>query len=133
MAENRQRFYYDYEVDEDNSLHRAIWADRNARRNYSLFADAVSYDPTYSSNKYDMIFTPFTGVDHHKRGKGAHYIITDQDPGIIKAVPLAFKSARHWFCMWHIMNKVLAKFGVTRVDYKEFLQKLNDIIWDDNQ
>ncbi|XP_074285013.1 protein FAR1-RELATED SEQUENCE 5-like [Silene latifolia] len=67
MAQNRQVFYFDYEVDKDNRLRRTIWADRTARRNYSVFGDAVSYDPTYSTNKYDMIFTPFTGIDHHKR------------------------------------------------------------------
>ncbi|XP_074305689.1 protein FAR1-RELATED SEQUENCE 5-like [Silene latifolia] len=67
MAENRSGFYFDYEVDKDNSLRRAIWANRTARRNYSVFGDAVSYDPTYSTNKYDMTFTPFTGVDHRKR------------------------------------------------------------------
>ncbi|XP_074313913.1 protein FAR1-RELATED SEQUENCE 1-like [Silene latifolia] len=71
-----------------------------------------------------MSFTPFTGVDNHKRsvtfcgalvahededsfkwvftrflaamgGKEPKYIITDQDPGILKAVPLVFKTARH--------------------------------------
>ncbi|XP_074297694.1 protein FAR1-RELATED SEQUENCE 7-like [Silene latifolia] len=148
-------------IDKDNNLRRAIWADKTARRNYSVFGDVVSYGPTYSTNKYDMIFTSFTGIDHHKRsvtfcgaliahkdhesfqwvfnrflnamgGKEPQYIITNQDPGIIKAVPLAFKTACHRFCMWHIMNKVPAKFRMTREDYKEFLRKMNDIIWDDN-
>ncbi|XP_074265826.1 protein FAR1-RELATED SEQUENCE 5-like [Silene latifolia] len=93
--------------------------DSLARDNYKIFGDAVSFDPTYSTNKYSMVFTPFTGVDHHKRsvmfcgalisredyesfnwvfsrflqamgGKEPEYIITDQDPGIIKSVPLVF-------------------------------------------
>ncbi|XP_074266464.1 protein FAR1-RELATED SEQUENCE 7-like [Silene latifolia] len=37
------------------------------RDNYKIFGDAVSFDPTDSTNKYSMVFTPFTGVDHHKR------------------------------------------------------------------
>ncbi|XP_074301274.1 protein FAR-RED IMPAIRED RESPONSE 1-like [Silene latifolia] len=133
---------------------------RYRRDNYKIFGDAVSFDPTYSTNKYSMVFTPFTGVDHHKRsvtfcgalvaredyesfnwvfsrflqamgGKEPEYIITDKDPGIIKSVPLVFKTARHRFCMWHIMNKMPSKFGVSRSDYNEFICKLNDIIWDD--
>ncbi|XP_074298608.1 protein FAR1-RELATED SEQUENCE 5-like [Silene latifolia] len=161
MAEIRARFYFDYDLDVDGSLRRVIWADGEARRNYAMFGDAVSYDPTYSTNKYDMIFTPFTGVDHHKRsatfcgaliahedhesfewgfkhfliamaGKETEYIITDQDAGIIKVVPIVFKITRHRFCMWHIMNKVPSMFGVTREDYKDFIKKLNDIIWDDD-
>ncbi|XP_074283377.1 protein FAR-RED IMPAIRED RESPONSE 1-like [Silene latifolia] len=108
-----------------------------------------------------MAFTPFTGVDNHKRsvtfcaalvahedvdsfqwvlkrflvalgGKESNYIITDQDPGILKAVPLVFKKARHRFCMWHIMNKVPTKYGVTREDYIVFIRKLNTIIWDED-
>ncbi|XP_074283478.1 protein FAR1-RELATED SEQUENCE 5-like [Silene latifolia] len=124
MAVNRPGFFFDYDVDSDGSLSKPIWADGIARRNYSVFGDAVSFDPTYSTNKYDMAFTPFTGVNHHKRsvtfcgalvahedadsfkwvfsrslaamgGKEPKYIITDQDPGILKAVPLVFKTARH--------------------------------------
>ncbi|XP_074299968.1 protein FAR1-RELATED SEQUENCE 5-like [Silene latifolia] len=67
MAETRPDFYFDYDVDVDGSLRRAIWADGIAMRNYSVFGDAVSYDPTYSTNKYKMVFTPFTGIDNHKR------------------------------------------------------------------
>ncbi|XP_074305084.1 protein FAR-RED IMPAIRED RESPONSE 1-like [Silene latifolia] len=161
MTVNRQGFFFDYDVDSDGSLSKAIWADGIARRNYSVFGDAVLFDPTYSTNKYDMAFTPFTGVDHHKRSvrfcdalvahedagsfqwvfsrflvamgeKEPKYIITDQDPRILKAVPIVFKTARHRYCMWHIMNKVLSKFGVTREDYSEFVKKLNAIIWDED-
>ncbi|XP_074289483.1 protein FAR1-RELATED SEQUENCE 5-like [Silene latifolia] len=87
-----------------------------------------------------MTFTPFTGIDHHKRsitfacaliehenedsfmwvfdqflaamgGKEPNYIITDEDPGIIKAVPAKFKTTKHRFCMWHIMKKITDKVG----------------------
>ncbi|XP_074297283.1 protein FAR-RED IMPAIRED RESPONSE 1-like [Silene latifolia] len=160
MTEIRIGFYFDYDLDDDGSLRRAIWADGTARDNYKTFGDAVSFDPTYSTNKYSMVFTPFTGVDHHKRyltfcgaliaredyesfnwvfsrflqamgGKEPEYIITDQDPGNIKSVPLVFKTAHHRFCMWHKMNKMPSKFGVSRSDYNDFMCKINDIIWDD--
>ncbi|XP_074277956.1 protein FAR1-RELATED SEQUENCE 5-like [Silene latifolia] len=35
--------------------------------NYSLFGDTITFDPTYGTNKYHMAFTPFTGVDSHKK------------------------------------------------------------------
>ncbi|XP_074293122.1 protein FAR1-RELATED SEQUENCE 5-like [Silene latifolia] len=161
LSVTRPGFFFDYDVDSDGSLSKAIWADGIARSNYSVFGDAVSFNPTYSTNKYDMSFTPFTGVDNHKRsvtfygalvahedadsfkwvfthflaamgGKEPKYIITDQDAGILKAVPLVFKTARHRYCMWHIMNKVPSKFGMTRDDYSDFLKKLNAIIWDED-
>ncbi|XP_074265806.1 protein FAR-RED IMPAIRED RESPONSE 1-like [Silene latifolia] len=65
-------------------------------------------------------------------GKEPKYIITDQDAGILKAVPLVFKTARHRYCMWHIMNKVPSKYGMARDDYSVFLKKLNAIIWDED-
>ncbi|XP_074297267.1 protein FAR-RED IMPAIRED RESPONSE 1-like [Silene latifolia] len=109
-----------------------------------------------------MVFTPFTGVENHKRsvtfcgalviahedadsfkwvfthflaamgGKEPNYIITDYDPGILKAVPLVFKTVRHRYCMWHIMNKVPSKYEVMRDDYSVFVKKLNAIIWDED-
>ena len=29
--------------------------------------DVVSFDNTYATNKYSMIFAPFTGVNHHRQ------------------------------------------------------------------
>ncbi|KAK9755611.1 hypothetical protein RND81_01G037800 [Saponaria officinalis] len=159
LADTREDFYFDYEVDVDNSLVRAVWADGIARRNYAVFGDAVSFDPTYATNKYSMVFTPFTGVDKHRRsitfcgallsreneesftwlfkrfleamgGKEPKYIITDQDPGIIASVANIFKTARHRFCMWHIMNKVPVKYGSNAKDFPDFLRNLNAIVLD---
>ncbi|KAK9681496.1 hypothetical protein RND81_10G007000 [Saponaria officinalis] len=161
LAKTREDFYFDYEVDVDNSLVMAVWADGTSRRNYLVFGDAVSFDPTYSTNKYSMVFTPFTGVDNHRRsvtfcgalitreneesftwlfrrfleamgGKEPHYIFTDQDPGIIASVANVFKTARHRFCMWHIMNKVPVKYGSSAKDFQVFIRKLNAIVWDED-
>ncbi|XP_074318478.1 protein FAR-RED IMPAIRED RESPONSE 1-like [Silene latifolia] len=161
MIETRIGFYFDYDIDDDGSLRRAIWADSNARENYKIFGDAVPFDPTYSTNKYSMVFTLFTGMDHDKRSMtfcgaliaredyesfnwvfsqflqviggvgGPEYIIIDLDPVIFKFVPLVFKTTRHRFCMWYIMNKVPSKFGVSRSDYSDFMGKLNDILSDE--
>ncbi|XP_074277848.1 protein FAR-RED IMPAIRED RESPONSE 1-like [Silene latifolia] len=111
----------------------AIWADGIARRNYSVFGDGVSFDPTYTTNKYDMAFTPFTGVDHHKRLVtfcGA--LVAHEDVELFQWVFSRFLATLHRYCMWHIMNKVPNKYGVTRDDYSEFLKKLNAIIWDED-
>ncbi|KAH6781812.1 hypothetical protein C2S51_007105 [Perilla frutescens var. frutescens] len=36
-----------------------------ARRNFCAFGDVVSFDATYSTNKYNMIFAPFIAKDNH--------------------------------------------------------------------
>ncbi|KAK9671828.1 hypothetical protein RND81_12G057200 [Saponaria officinalis] len=108
MVDARKVFYFDYDVNDDGSLRRVIWADASARRNYSVFGDVVSFDPTYSTNKYSMVFTPFTGVDNHKKSVtfcGA--LIAKED--------------------YESFNWVFSRFLVAM---GEFIKKLNEIIWD---
>ncbi|XP_074263231.1 protein FAR1-RELATED SEQUENCE 5-like [Silene latifolia] len=45
-------FYFAYEVDSGKCLVRAFWCDAESRRNYALFGDYITYDPTYKFNKY---------------------------------------------------------------------------------
>ncbi|XP_074266345.1 protein FAR-RED IMPAIRED RESPONSE 1-like [Silene latifolia] len=153
--------HFVYEKDSKNALTRIFWTNCDMQRAYALFGDGVSYDPTYGTNKYNMTFTPFTGIDHHKRsitfacaliehendesfmwvfdqflaamgGKEPNYIITDEDPGIINAVPAKFKTAKHRFCMWHIMKKITDKVGSKICRDTDFLTRLNGVVWDDD-
>ncbi|KAD3338126.1 hypothetical protein E3N88_33647 [Mikania micrantha] len=80
---------FEYEVLHDGRELKAIfWADDVSRTSYQTFGDVVAFDATYSTNKYNMIFVPFTGVDHHKKcvSFGA-----DQDPAMRIAVSNIFK------------------------------------------
>ncbi|XP_074301360.1 protein FAR1-RELATED SEQUENCE 7-like [Silene latifolia] len=120
MTETRIGFYFDYDLDDDGSLR----VDHHKRS--VTFCGALITREDYEL--FNWVFSRFLQA---MRGKEPEYIITDQDPGIIKFVPLVFKTARHRFCMWHIMNKIPSKFGVSRSDYNEFMCKINDIIWDD--
>ncbi|XP_074313674.1 protein FAR1-RELATED SEQUENCE 7-like [Silene latifolia] len=127
MTETRIGFYFDYDLDDDGSLRRAIWADGVDHHKRSVtFCGALIAREDYES--FNWVFSRFLQA---MGGKEPEYIITDQDPGIIKSVPLVFKTARHRFCMWHIMNKMPSKFDVSRSDYNDFMCKINDIIWDD--
>ncbi|KAH6813588.1 hypothetical protein C2S51_022606 [Perilla frutescens var. frutescens] len=107
-------FTFDYEVNKDDQLRCVFWADPISRRNFSLFGDVVSFDTTYRTNRYSMIFAPFTGKDNHGKlvtfgaalmsdedaesyswvlqkfkdcmGASPSLIITDQDLGLKVAV-----------------------------------------------
>ncbi|XP_074302891.1 protein FAR1-RELATED SEQUENCE 5-like [Silene latifolia] len=154
-------FYFAYEVDAFKCLVRVFWCDAQARRSYSSFVDLVTFDPTYGTKKYSIIFTPFTEVDHHNRSvtfvaallfhededsfkwvfetfletmdqREPQCIITDQCLGIKKVVPKVFKKAKHRYCMWHIMQKVTDKIGSTISKETDFVSRLNDVVWDSN-
>ncbi|KAI3798055.1 hypothetical protein L1987_33322 [Smallanthus sonchifolius] len=98
------------------------------------------FDATYRSNKYDMVFVPFTGIDNHNRnvtlgaallgsetaesyswllrfyvkafGCAPKVIVTDQDPAMKKAIQEVLPNSRHRLCMWHIWEKLSAKLGL---------------------
>jgi len=59
-------FYFAYELDVDGTLKHVFWADGITRFNYSLYSDVLSFDATYDTNTYKMIFAPFTGLDNHR-------------------------------------------------------------------
>ncbi|XP_074271293.1 protein FAR1-RELATED SEQUENCE 5-like [Silene latifolia] len=159
LHETQKGFYYAYGIDQNKCLFRVFWADVVARRNYALYGEAVTFDPTYSTNKYDMIFAPFTGVDHHKKsvtfgaslmsrendqnfkwiftkfldcmgGKEPHCFFTDQCPAMKIAVPATFTTAAHRYCMWHIMKKLPEKVGTTLTKETDFVTRLNSVVWD---
>ncbi|XP_074302974.1 protein FAR1-RELATED SEQUENCE 5-like [Silene latifolia] len=120
-----KRLVFSYETDADSALTRIFWTNADSIRCYALFGDAISFDPTYGTNKYNMKFAPFTGIDNYKKsitfgcvlldhedddsfiwafqqflkamdGKEPNYIISNQDAGIINAVPGVFEIS--YFC-----------------------------------
>ncbi|XP_039686674.1 protein FAR1-RELATED SEQUENCE 5-like [Medicago truncatula] len=151
-------FYYAYEVGEEGRLKHVFWADGICRKNYSLFGDVVSFDTTYETNMYHLIFAPFTGINHHRQSitfgvglitneksdsfvwlfekfleaMGGHkptLIITDQDPSMKVAIEKIFDTSTHRLCMWHIMKKVSEKVGVSMNDDDEFNKSFKSCVW----
>ncbi|XP_076938204.1 protein FAR1-RELATED SEQUENCE 5-like [Bidens hawaiensis] len=58
--------FFEY-LAEDGELRSMFWADAISRSNYKLFGGVLAFDATYYTNRYSMIFVPFTGVDCHKK------------------------------------------------------------------
>ncbi|XP_019199637.1 PREDICTED: protein FAR-RED IMPAIRED RESPONSE 1-like [Ipomoea nil] len=151
--------YFEYEVNANDQLARVFWADGMARKNYGAFGDVVSFDSTYKTNRYHLVFVPFTGVDNHKRcvtfaatlidkkdvesyswvlkhlknvmGTAPPLIITDQDPAMKIAIASVFGDSRHRYYMWHIMTKVSEKVGAEMSKNNEFRQALNSVVWNE--
>ncbi|XP_021759092.1 protein FAR1-RELATED SEQUENCE 5-like [Chenopodium quinoa] len=134
-------FFFDFEMDEDFCLCRALWADLLCKK------------------RYNMVFTPFTGVDHHKNcinfaacfiakedivsfewmftsflkamgGNEPNCMITDQDPAMKISIRSVFKKSEHRFCMWHIMKKLPDKVEKSIMQEEiGFLKKLCACVW----
>ncbi|GJW86773.1 FAR1-related sequence 5-like protein [Tanacetum coccineum] len=144
-------------LSDDDKLVGLFWADEQAIRDYAVFGDIVSFDATFRSNKYKMVFVPFTGINHHNRcitfasgllsdetvgaykwlleefknafGKDPNVVITDQDPSMKIAIPECFPNTRHRLCMWHIMQKLVTKVGTAICNKTDFKRRICDIVW----
>ncbi|XP_042041490.1 protein FAR1-RELATED SEQUENCE 5-like [Salvia splendens] len=155
--QNCDAFMYEYEVDSQSRLNHLFWCDPIAKLNFLQFGDIVSFDTTYSTNRYSMIFAPFTGKDNHGRavsfgagllcsesadsfswlfnqfvkcmGNHPKLIITDQDLGMKVAVEKVLVNTRHRWCMWHIMAKVAEKVPKSLLGNNDFKKDLNSCVW----
>ncbi|XP_075519744.1 protein FAR1-RELATED SEQUENCE 5-like [Primulina tabacum] len=133
-------FYFSIDYDEDGHLKNVYWADNRCRLAYKEFGDVVTFDTTYLTNKYDMPFAPFVGVNHHGQStllgcgliagedtdtfvrlfktwldcmenQPPKGIITYQDRAMQNAIEIIFPNTKHRWCLWHILRKLPEKFG----------------------
>jgi hypothetical protein len=151
-------FFFEYDVDEDGTLVRLFWADATSRKNYSHFHDVLSFDSTYSTNQYNYIFAPFTGINHHMQsvflgggfllneatedykwlfeaflksmgGVAPGVIITDESGSMRNAIEAILPNTVHRLCMWHIMRKVPDKVPLELRTNEYFYKRLNSCVW----
>ncbi|GJX42033.1 RNA-directed DNA polymerase, eukaryota [Tanacetum coccineum] len=154
--EKRQKFTKDFNFDyfiEDAELCGLFWADKVTKCNYKEFGDIVSFDATYKTNKYKMVFVPFMAINNHRRtvtvGSGLlkketaeaygwllrafkkafvhapNIVVTDQDGAMRLAVVAEFPESKHRLCMWHIMQKIPAKnMFIGPLEFKDRWNKL---------
>ncbi|CAA2961738.1 Hypothetical predicted protein, partial [Olea europaea subsp. europaea] len=113
---------------------------------YQCFGDVVTFFPTYRTNKYDMPFAPFTGVNHHSQsiqfgcallqdetevtfmwlfqtwldamgGCNPTCIITNQYPAMKAGIAKVLPYTHYRLCLWHIMKKFGEK--LSHIYYKK--------------
>ncbi|XP_042023032.1 protein FAR1-RELATED SEQUENCE 5-like [Salvia splendens] len=157
--EMSEAFTYHYEVNATNQLVALFWCDCMMKRNYHMFGDIVAFDSTYNTNRYCMIFTPFTGKNNHGRpvtfaaglvcnektrafawlfrhfvecmGVAPKMIVTDQDLGMRSAIEEVLVGTRHGWCMWHIMHKLATKVPNRLLRAEDFKKEFNACVWTD--
>ncbi|XP_076921178.1 protein FAR1-RELATED SEQUENCE 5-like [Bidens hawaiensis] len=153
-------FSFEYTVNDNGELTRLFWADEISKKNYLAFGDIIAFDATFKTNKYKMVFVPFTAIDNHSQniavgagllssesiesytwllklfldsfGVAPKVVVTDQDPAMKQAIASVYSNTRHRLCMWHIMKKLADKVGVVLCNNEDFKWKICDIVWTDS-
>ncbi|KAK1574812.1 hypothetical protein Q3G72_000155 [Acer saccharum] len=67
MHHDNSNFFYTIDIDEEGRLKNVLWVDARSRATFKEFGDVVTFDTTYLTNRYDMPFAPFVGVNHHRQ------------------------------------------------------------------
>ncbi|XP_056691163.1 protein FAR1-RELATED SEQUENCE 5 [Spinacia oleracea] len=132
-------FYSSMQRDEDGILKNAFWSDARSRGLCRYFGDVISFDTTFTSNRYRMPFSPFFGVNHHSKSivfaaalishedsetfvwvfeewlkcikKPPKGILIDQDKAIGKAISKVFPGVPHKLCLWHMLQNASRNLG----------------------
>jgi len=159
MQKQHPGFYYTMRTDDDNTVRSIFWTDASSRLNYKLYGDFISFDTTFSTNKYNMPFAPLVGINGHGRtvvfgyallenqtaetfswlfnvllevmdGRRPENIITDQDAAMKKAIFEVFGTEVHRNCFWHIMRNARENLGTLLKDIENLGKELEKVIYE---
>lgn len=65
LQKRSKNFFYSIQVDEACRVKNIFWSHAVSRLNFEHFGDVITFDTTYKTNKYNMPFAPFVGVNNH--------------------------------------------------------------------
>ncbi|XP_058114046.1 protein FAR1-RELATED SEQUENCE 5-like [Magnolia sinica] len=139
-ASDGPSFFYEMQIDDEARVTACFWVDGGSKLDYRAFGDVIFFDNTYKADLFDMPFTPFMGVNHHKQtilfgaallfsetiedfkwlfrtwlkamgGKHPKTVVTYQDSAIRAAIADVFPHTQHQFCMWRELQNAPAHLG----------------------
>ncbi|XP_035834072.1 protein FAR1-RELATED SEQUENCE 5-like [Helianthus annuus] len=137
-------YSFKYSVDDDKRLTGLFWAHGLCKLNYMEFGDAISFDATFKTTRYKMVFVPFTGIDNHCRnvtlgagllasesiesykwllnsflksfGQQPKVVVTDQDPAMKQAIE---EVANSQLTLIEFMNHFDGAMDVQRFNHRK--------------
>jgi zinc finger SWIM domain-containing protein 3 len=141
-------------INDEGHLKHLFWTDTQSRLDYATFGDVVVFDSTYRTNRYNLPFVPFVGLNHHRSTvvfgcaiisnetseayewllktfltamahKHPTSVITDGDLAMQKAIITILPNSNHRLCTWHIEQNILRDLHNSKVA-EEFRMFLYD-------
>uniref|UniRef100_A0A2N9IRB2 Protein FAR1-RELATED SEQUENCE n=1 Tax=Fagus sylvatica TaxID=28930 RepID=A0A2N9IRB2_FAGSY len=140
MQGKNSNFYHALDLDDELHVRNVFWVDARSRAAYESFHDVITFDTTYLTNKYDMPFANFIGINYHGEsiilgcgllsdentdsfvwvfrqwlqsmcGIAPKAIIMDQCQAMRRAIEIVFPETVHRWCIWHITMKLPVKLA----------------------
>ena len=66
LQQKYPKFYFKFSFDAENIVENIFWVDSVARKDYvEAYHDCVSFNTTFYTNRFNMLFAPFIGINMH--------------------------------------------------------------------
>ncbi|KAL6907560.1 hypothetical protein ACP4OV_002599 [Aristida adscensionis] len=159
MQRKKPNFIHSWDLDQESRVKNFFWTDSRSQAQYRYFGDVITLDVMYLQHaRASLPLATFLGVNNHghlvllgcgllssdskenyiwllKRflscmnGKPPEAITTSYSDVIAEAVAEVFPNARHRFCFWHILKKLLEYVG--RTHEKEAISaRFKEVVYD---
>ncbi|RYR54195.1 hypothetical protein Ahy_A06g029462 [Arachis hypogaea] len=157
MKGKNPNFFFELELEEDQSIKLDFWADARSRAAFEYFRDVISFDTTYNTNRYNLVCGSFVGVNHHGQstllgcslmknekiesfkwlfqcwlhcmgGNAPKGFLTDQCASMKRALEACMPTTVHRWCIWHIMKKIPSKLNGYK-GHADIEQEMSHVVW----
>ncbi|KAL8472569.1 hypothetical protein ACS0TY_029683 [Phlomoides rotata] len=137
QASQETDFFFRIRHDNMGRLCSVFWRDSMMREDYNVYGDVVSFDTTYQTNKYNLIYGPFVGLNNHRKSIFfACAFLADEKTESFEWLFEVFKKSmggktpvypltRHRLCQWHLHQNAISRFGKLKHEksFKDAFQK----------
>ncbi|WVZ55565.1 hypothetical protein U9M48_006207 [Paspalum notatum var. saurae] len=159
MQCRKPNFIHSWDLDRESRAKNLFWTDTRAQVQYRYFSDVITLDVIYLQHtRASLPLATLLGVNNHghlvllgcgllsgdskenyvwllKRwlscmnGKHPEAITTGYSNVIAEAVAEVFPNARHRFCFWHILKKLLENVGRTH-EKEAISSRFKEVVYD---
>lgn len=159
MQHRKPNFIHSWDLDPESHVKNFFWTDSRAQAQYRYFGDVITFDVMYlQHSRASRPLATLLGVNNHghlvllgcgllsgdskenyvwllKRwlscmnGKSPEAITTGYSDVITEAVAEVFPNARHRFCFWHILKKLLENVGRTH-EKEAISSRFKEVVYD---
>ncbi|XP_021865132.1 protein FAR1-RELATED SEQUENCE 5-like [Spinacia oleracea] len=111
QRELNSEFYCSIQKDDEGVFTNAFWSDARSRGTCKYFGDVITFDTTFSCNKFRMPFAPFIGVNHHEKSIiFAAALISHEDALTFVWVFEEFLKCMD-YVLWHMLQNATKALG----------------------
>ncbi|RYR34935.1 hypothetical protein Ahy_A10g049995 [Arachis hypogaea] len=155
--DKNQNFFFELELEEDQSIKLAFWADARSRAVFEYFRDVILFHTTYNTNRYNLVCSSFVGMNHHGQstllgcslmknkeiesfkwlfqcwlrcmgGNAPKGFLTNQCASMKRDLEACMATTIHRWCIWHIMKKIPSKLNGYK-GHAEIEQEMSQVVW----